>query len=232
MDFTAIASETARALLQIGAVRYDPHQPVFFTSGWASPVYIECRRLISYPALRRRLIDMALLRLERDLRQSPVDVVAGGDSAGIPFAAWIAERLNLPMVYIRKRPVGLGPMAQIEGDFAPGARVLLVEDLTTDARSKVNFCAALRHAGASVKQVFVVFSYGIFPGVPALLRENGLNLAALADWQDILRVAREDGSLDAATLQRIGDFLADPAGWSTAHGGIDRLPRFDQMPTT
>ncbi len=220
MDKHAIASETARMLLRIGAVHYNPHQPFFFTTGWASPVYIECRRLISYPDFRRRITEYSLLGLQAALQQDGCDVVAGGESAGIPFAAWIAEKLNLPMVYIRKRPIGIGPNAQMEGDLRPGARSLLVEDLTTDARSKINFCAALRQAGAVPKHISVIFSYGIFPGMDAMLAEQNLHLHALADWQDVLRVAQEDNAFDTATLRGIENFLADPVAWSANHGGI------------
>ncbi|WP_291000577.1 orotate phosphoribosyltransferase [Ferrovibrio sp.] len=220
MDKKAIATETARMLLKIGAVQYNPHQPFFFTTGWASPVYIECRRLISYPAFRRRITDFSLLGLQAAIQQDGCDVVAGGESAGIPFAAWIAERLDLSMIYIRKRPIGIGPNAQLEGDLPPGARVLLVEDLTTDARSKINFCDALRQAGGLPKHISVIFSYGIFPGTTDMLARQNLQLHALADWQDILRVAREDNAFDAVTLQGIEDFLADPVRWSANHGGV------------
>ncbi|WP_298722322.1 orotate phosphoribosyltransferase [uncultured Ferrovibrio sp.] len=224
MDKATIAAQTARILLRIGAVKYNPVQPFFFTSGWASPIYIECRKLISYPDLRRQVMDFALQRLRDEMPPGGLDVVAGGESAGIPFAAWLADRLDLPMVYIRKRPIGLGPNAQMEGDFAPGARVLLVEDLTTDARSKVNFCAALRQASAVVSHVFVIFGYDIFPGTKELLQQQELALISLANCKDVLQVARSDEYFDKATLDAITTFLDDPVGWSASHGGIGAPP--------
>mgnify|MGYP002260554454 CR=1 FL=1 len=106
--------------------------------------------------------------LEKGVRRL---VVAGGETAGIPYAAWIAERLGLPMQYIRKKPKGFGRNAQIEGDIREGARTLLVEDLTTDGRSKINFCKALRDAGAVVGHVFVNFYYDIFPESKKILAD-------------------------------------------------------------
>src|SRR6201988_1241554 len=158
-DKTVIAQLTAKMLIEVEAVRFMTDKPFIFTSGWASPVYTDCRRLISFPRVRRQLIDFGAETLARDVGFEQFDSVAGGETAGIPFAAWMAERLGLPMQYIRKKPKGFGRNSQIEGDIRAGARTLLVEDLTTDGRSKINFCKALREAGASVEHVFVNFYY-------------------------------------------------------------------------
>src|SRR5207245_128415 len=115
-------------------------------------------KLIFYPRLRGQLVDFAVATLARDGGLEQVDVVAGGETAGIAYAAWIAERLALPMQYVRKKPKGFGRNAQIEGDIREGARTLLVEDLTTDGRSKINFCKALREAGAIVEHVVVTLN--------------------------------------------------------------------------
>ena len=145
-DRAVIAREVARMLLEIGAVHFRPDPPYTFTSGMASPVYIDCRKLISYPRIRAAAMDFACSVLLRDAGYERFDAVAGGETAGIPFAAWIAERLGLPMLYVRKKPKGFGGDAQIEGHMPEGARVLLVEDLTTDGGSKVSFVEALRDA--------------------------------------------------------------------------------------
>ena len=131
-----MARLTARMLLEIKAVHFRADEPYKLTSGLASPVYIDCRKLISYPAVRASLMDFACAKILRDAGFARFDAVAGGETAGIPFAAWIAERLALPMLYVRKKPKGFGRDAQIEGALAEGARVLLVEDLTTDGGSK------------------------------------------------------------------------------------------------
>ena len=124
-----MARLTARMLLEIKAVHFRRDEPYKLTSGLASPVYIDCRKLISYPAVRAALMDFACAKLLRDAGFARFDAVAGGETAGIPFAAWIAERMGLPMLYVRKKPKGFGRDAQIEGAMAEGARILLVEDL-------------------------------------------------------------------------------------------------------
>src|SRR5437588_9154072 len=138
--------------------------------------------------------------------------VAGGETAGIPSAAWIAERLTLPMQYVRKKPKGFGRNAQIEGDIREGARTLLVEDLTTDGRSKINFCKALREAGAIVEHVFVNFYYDIFP-------ESRKTLADLN-----VRLHKKGGYLESAQIGGLEKFLHAPAQWSAAHGGVRAFP--------
>src|SRR5438128_2617572 len=148
-DQKAIAELTAKMLLEVEAIRFMADKPFIFTSGWASPVYTDCRRLISFPRVRTTLLDFATATLMREAGFEQFDAVAGGETAGIPFAAWMAERLALPMLYVRKKPKGFGRNAQIEGHVREGARVLLVEDMTSDGRSKVNFCNALRQAGTT-----------------------------------------------------------------------------------
>ena len=219
-----IAELTAKMLLEVEAVRFNSEKPFIFTSGWASPVYIDCRRLISYPRLRQTIIDFGASIILRDAGFEQFDTVAGGETAGIPFAAWMADRLMLPMQYVRKQPKGFGRDAQIEGHLEEGERVLLVEDLTTDGRSKANFCKALRQAGATVDHIFVVFHYDIFPESKRVMEEIGVTLHALATWWDVLRVAQAGGHFETETMQEVENFLNDPAAWSSEHGGIGTPP--------
>jgi orotate phosphoribosyltransferase len=218
-DKKAMAELTAKMLLEVEAVRFMADTPFIFTSGWASPVYTDCRRLISFPRVRRTLIDFAAATIMREAGFEEFDAVAGGETAGIPFAAWVADRLALPMLYVRKKPKGFGRNTQIEGHVIEGQRVLLVEDMTSDGRSKVNFCNALRQAGTTVEHVLVFFFYDIFPDAPKILRELGVTLHSLATWWDVLAVAKESGRFEAAKLAEVEKFMHDPAGWSKAHGG-------------
>jgi orotate phosphoribosyltransferase len=218
-DKKAIAELTARMLLEVEAVRFMADKPFTFTSGWASPVYTDCRRLISFPRVRRQLIDFAAATIMREAGFEQFDAVAGGETAGIPFAAWMADRLDLPMLYVRKQPKGFGRRAQIEGHTVDGQRVLLVEDMTSDGRSKVNFCNALREAGGKVEHVLVFFFYDIFPEGRTILRDLGVTLHSLATWWDVLAVAKTSGRFDAAKLAEVEKFMHDPAAWSKAHGG-------------
>src|SRR5262249_19496652 len=171
------------------------------------------------PRVRATLIDFATATIMRDAGFEQFDAVAGGETAGIPFAAWMADRLGLPMLYVRKKPKGFGRNSQIEGHLVEGQRVLLVEDMTSDGRSKVNFCAALRQAGAKVEHALVFFFYDIFPEARKILGDLGVTLHSLATWWDVLAVAKASGKFDAAKLAEVEKFMHDPAGWSKAHGG-------------
>jgi orotate phosphoribosyltransferase len=215
-----MAELTAKMLLEVDAVRFMEDKPFIYTSGWASPVYTDCRRLISFPRVRRALIDFGAATIEREAGFEKFDSVAGGETAGIPFAAWMADRLMLPMQYVRKKPKGFGRNAQIEGHLGEGDRVLLVEDMTSDGRSKVNFCKALRTAGASVDHVFVFFFYDIFPESKKIFGDLGVTLHSLATWWNVLEVAKKSGKFDAGKLKDVEAFMKDPASWSKAHGGV------------
>ena len=220
-DKKLMAELTVKMLLEVDAIRINVEEPFKFTSGWASPVYTDCRKLISYPRIRHTLMDFGAAIVLRDIGFEAIDGVAGGETAGIPFAAWIADRLELPMQYVRKSPKGFGRMAQIEGDFAQGDRILLVEDLTTDGQSKINFCQALRQAGAQVSDTLVVFYYDIFPQSKQIFDQLDIRLYYLATWWDVLRVCTENNTFDMETLSEIESFLRDPVAWSAAHGGAD-----------
>ncbi|PID60630.1 MAG: orotate phosphoribosyltransferase [Gammaproteobacteria bacterium] len=214
-----IARETSRMLLEIAAVHFRPSEPYRLTSGLASPVYIDCRKLISFPRIRSTLMDFATTSLVRGAGYEAFDAVAGGETAGIPFSAWIAERLDLPMQYVRKKPKGFGRGARIEGEIEEGQRVLLVEDLSTDGGSKIGFVEALRDAGAVVEHTWVVFNYGVFEKSEQALRDAGITLHYLATWHDVLAESRRAGHFDDSVHAGVEAFLADPIGWSEAHGG-------------
>lgn len=219
----AAGNDAASILLDIGAVGIRPNEPFTFTSGWVSPVYIDCRRLISFPAERTRIIELADALIEREIGYAAIDAIAGGETAGIPYAAWLADRAGKPMLYVRKKPKGFGRDAQIEGALRDDARVLLIEDLATDGASKLAFADALRRAGAQVTDAFVVFFYGIFPGVAETLAAAGLRLRWLATWWDVIAAAEARGGHTAEDLAEVRRFLADPVGWSAAHGGRSAL---------
>ena len=216
---TGFGLETAKILLDIKAVNFRPEEPYTLTSGWASPVYIDCRKLISFTAERRRVIEMAVEVLQREDDLAGLDAVAGGETAGIPYAAWIAEATSLPMLYVRKKPKGFGRNAQIEGDLKEGSKVLLVEDLATDGGSKITFVNALRMAGATVDTTLVVFFYGVFSGALGELEKAGVSLRYLADWWNVLEVAEEGNYFSPETIVGVREFLNDPASWSASRGG-------------
>ena len=211
-----IARLTAKALLDIQAVHFNATTPFILASGLPSPTYIDCRRVIGFPRLRAMLMDFMAATVLRDAGFEAFDIIAGGETAGIPFAALVAERLSLPMAYVRKKPKGYGRNARIEGPMGPGDRVLLVEDLTTDGGSKLSFVDAIRETGATCAHTAVIFSYGIFPGTVETLAAHGLRLHALCTWWDVLAAAREGQAFDTATLTEVDAFLNAPRAWQDA----------------
>jgi len=217
---TDFAQRTAQLLIDIKAVHFNAEKPFIFTSGWASPVYIDCRKVISFLEPRREIIRMGCELLAQKTDLSKVDYIAGGETAGISYAAWMSETLGKPMLYVRKKPKGFGRGAQIEGEMPDGARVLLVEDLATDGASKVAFANALRDGGAEVSDVFSVFFYGIYKESPGIFRDAGLQLHALATWKDVLAEARARKLFPETTFAEVEKFLDAPAEWSRDHGGV------------
>ncbi|MEQ9643738.1 MAG: orotate phosphoribosyltransferase [Alphaproteobacteria bacterium] len=210
-----LAREAARILIEIEAVLFRPHDPFTFTSGRKSPVYVDCRRIIGFPEARSRLMDMMVDQIRATA--GDLDAVAGGETAGIPFAAFVAERMNLPMLYVRKQPKGFGRGARIEGYFEPGQRVALIEDLATDGGSKMSFVEGLREAEMTCASTYVVFHYGIFPEAIAKLREQGVELYGLTTWWETLAEAGARGYLDEAGVAGVKQFLEDPDGWAAAN---------------
>lgn len=211
-----IARLTAGMLIEIGAIHFNADEPFTHASGKKAPTYIDCRKLISYPRIRSTLMDFMAAAIMREAGFEAFDNIAGGETAGIPFAALVAERLALPMTYVRKKPKGYGRNARIEGAMSEGQRVLLVEDLTTDGGSKLSFVDAIRETGATCSATAVIFYYGIFEGVEKTLADHGVQLISLCTWWDVLAEAKARGAFDPATLAEVEAYLNDPAGWSAA----------------
>ncbi len=217
-DSTEMARLTARMLLEIKAVHFNAAEPFTLASGLPSPTYIDCRKLISYPRIRATLMDFLTVTVMREAGFEAFDNIAGGETAGIPFAAMVAERMALPMTYVRKKPKGYGRNARIEGEMTEGQRVLLVEDLTTDGGSKISFVDAIRDTGATCAHTAVIFYYGIFPQTEKTLGDHGVTLHSLCTWWDVLAEARRRGSFDAETLDEVETFLNAPRAWQEARG--------------
>jgi orotate phosphoribosyltransferase len=209
-------------LLTAGCVQFRADEPFRLPSGWASPVYMDCRRLISFPAIRRELVKLSIVLLRERGCLNGIESVAGAEASGIALAAWIADALDLPMQYVRKKPKGFGPHTQVEGVLKPGERVLLVDDVMAGGHSKAAFCRAIKAVGATVENAFVIFDYGVFP-TRELLAPLHVTVHALATWHDLLAPGRESGAIDARALTELEDFLGDPVRWSHAHGGISSI---------
>lgn len=211
-----IARLAAGMLLEIGAITFNAKEPFTHASGKQAPTYVDCRKLISFPRIRSTLMDFLTVTIMREAGFEAFDNIAGGETAGIPFAALVAERMALPMTYVRKKPKGYGKNARIEGVMTEGQRVLLVEDLTTDGGSKLSFVDAIRETGATCSATAVIFYYGIFEGVEKTLSDHGVQLLHLCTWWDVLEEAKKRKAYDSATLDDVEAYLRDPAGWSAA----------------
>jgi orotate phosphoribosyltransferase len=158
-------------------------------------------------------MDYLTITMMRDAGLESFDNIAGGETAGIPFAALVAERMALPMTYVRKKAKGYGKNSRIEGVMSKGQQVLLVEDLTTDGGSKISFVNAIRGTGATCAHTAVIFYYGIFPETEKTLGQHGIKLHYLCTWWDILTEAKKQKIFDEHTLFEVNSFLNSPEAW-------------------
>ncbi len=209
MDMSRQASDL---LLKIKAIHLNIKDPYTLTSGTISPVYIDCRKLISYPCERSLMMDLAVSKIKYEVGSDKFDLVAGGETAGIPYAAWVSERLSLPMIYVRKKPKEFGRGKQIEGEMKKGDRVLLVEDLIFNSQSKEEFIEGIRDAEGVVNHVIVIFEYGLTEARENL-RRIGVELHSLTCWQTTISRGEETGYFTHEEADEIRMFLADPAQW-------------------
>ncbi|NKK64256.1 orotate phosphoribosyltransferase [Rhizobium leguminosarum bv. viciae] len=220
-DRAVMAELLAKMLWEIKAVHFNAAQPYKLSSGMASPVYIDCRKLLSFPRIRSTVMDFAASTLLRDAGFEQFDCIAGGETAGIPFAALLADRLGLPMIYVRKQPKGHGRNAQIEGNMPEGSRVLVIEDLTTAGGSMFKFIDAIRAAGGIVDHGIALFFYGIFG--EQRFSDGKVRLHHIATWRNVLAVAKEQQLFDDKTLSEVEAFLDAPLAWSGRNGGVSEL---------
>lgn len=154
-----LQTEITRHLLDIEAVQIRTEDYFTWTSGIKSPIYCDNRLTMSYPVVRRKIVEGFVELLEKNNWEP--DNIAGCATAGIPHAAWLSERLNLPMVYVRSSPKGHGKGNQIEGKISPGQKIAVIEDLISTGGSSLEVVRALREAGAEVLGVLAIFSYGL-----------------------------------------------------------------------
>ena len=205
-----IAAHVAKMLLDSGCIAINTKEPFTYSSGKIGPTYCDMRRLISLPTERKAIMDYAA-----DLiKPLGMDYLAGGETAGIPYAAFLTERLDLPMLYVRKKPKGHGKMSQIEGHLTgDNANVMLIEDLITVGSSQKVFVDALRGANAKIENSFVIFSYDIYPQQQECLKDMGIQCHALTNWWAVLDLVRSENYFDSETISSLEEFLNAPNEW-------------------
>ena len=206
MNLDNFKNKTAKILLDIKAINFQPEKPFKLTSGKLSPVYVDCRKIISHLKERRLIINMGSKLIKKKINLKNIDYIAGGETAGIPYASWISEKLNKPMVYIRKKPKGFGKLSQIEGEIKNKSRVLLIEDLSTDGKSKINFCNAIKKAGGKIKDIFVIFNYDIYPDT--ILKKNKLVIHFLTNWEFVIKHLKKKKNFKKEEILAIEQFLS------------------------
>ena len=201
----------AEKLIDIESVKFSFENHFTLTSGLKSPVYVDCRKIISFLDEREFIMNEALNYFEKNKIQ--FDLVAGGETAGIPYAAIISEKIKKPMVYIRKKPKGFGQNQQIEGHFKEKEKAILIEDLATDGGSKVVFVEAMRKAGLIVNDIFVIFYYDIFNLENSVLSKLNVNIHSLCTWKDILSVIEKKNIYKENDIKNLKKFLSNPDDW-------------------
>ncbi len=206
--------DLAACLLEAGAVRLQPLEPFTWASGLKSPIYCDNRQLLGFPDQRDQVVETLAARA-RELKPT---LVAGAATAGIAWAALVADRLGLPMAYVRPEPKKHGMGRQVEGPSAEGHRAILIEDLVSTGGSSLRCVEALRAEGAEVTAVLALFSYGL-PQAEAAFAGAALPLEVLASFDVLAEEARGRGILDSAGSEALGDWRSDTVAWSRARGG-------------
>ncbi len=215
-----IARTTARILLEIKAIHFNVAKPFIFTSGWASPTYIDCRKIISFPRARTQLMAMAVETIDREIGYEIHRRGGRRRDGGHPLLRLDRRAHERADALRAQETQGLRPQCADRGRHEARPRVLLVEDLTSDGRSKIHFVKGLRDAGAEVQHAFVLFHYGIFRESKENMDAIGVKLHALCTWWDVLELAEEQKYFAPADLSEVRKFLERPAEWSAAHGGV------------
>lgn len=204
-------NKVAEILIKIESIKFSFNKPFTLTSGLKSPVYVDCRKIISFVDERSIILNYALEYFkEKNLK---FDILAGGETAGIPYAAFFSELLKKPMIYIRKKPKGFGKNQQIEGAYKINEKVILIEDLATDGGSKITFLEALDEAKLKVSDIFVIFYYNIFDIKKSPLKSKDVKIHSLCTWKNIIDVIKDKELYTINQIKDLEYFLHNPTEW-------------------
>ena len=201
----------AEKLIDIESVQFSFNKHFTLTSGLKSPVYVDCRIIVSFVDERDFIMNEAVEYFKKN--NLNFDLVAGGETAGIPYAAIISEKIKKPMLYVRKKSKGFGKNQQIEGSFKEEQRAILIEDLATDGGSKVIFVEAMREAVLAVKDIFVIFYYDIFNFESSVLGKLNVKIHSLCTWKDIISVKKKKNLFSQNDIDNLKEFLSNPDEW-------------------
>ena len=205
------SQRVAKALLDIHAVTLNPDQPFTWASGLKSPIYTDNRLTISYPEVRQAIFNGMVEQIK--LHFSEADVIAGTATAGIPHAAWVAQNMELPMIYVRTKPKDHGQGKQIEGVLKKKKKVVVIDDLISTGGSVLNAVRAVNNAGGKVIGVVSVFTYDL-PAAEQNFMANGLKYYSVTDYMTLIKVAKENNQISADHLKSLQEWRKDPLSWS------------------
>ena len=211
-----MSKEIAQILIDIKSINFSFNDPFTLTSGLKSPVYVDCRKIISYVKEREIIFNKAIEYFKKN--NLNFDILAGGETAGIPYAAFLSDKLNKPMIYIRKKPKGFGINKQIEGNFIKNQNAMIVEDLATDGGSKIIFVNALRNVGLKVQDIFVIFFYDIFDFKSSELSKLNIKIHSLCTWKDIINYIKNEKIFSKSEISNLKEFLSSPNSWREKYG--------------
>ena len=204
------SEQVAKILLKLNAVTLNPEKPFKYASGILSPVYTDCRVLMAYPDSRRVIRDFYI----EAIKNSGVkfEVVAGTATAGIPHAAWIADKLDLPMVYVRGKAKDHGKENLMEGNLKPGQKAIVIEDLVSTGESAINSVNVIRAAGGEISYVFCIITYGM-KKAEENFKQNNLKLISLTNFMDLVKEAEKSGYIKGSDISTILDWTKNPESW-------------------
>ena len=211
-----MSKEIAQILIDIKSINFSFNDPFTLTSGLKSPVYVDCRKIISYVKEREIIFNKAIEYFKKN--NLNFDILAGGETAGIPYAAFLSDKLNKPMIYIRKKPKGFGINKQIEGNFIKNQNAMIIEDLATDGGSKIIFVNALRNVGLKVQDIFVIFYYDIFNFKSSDLSKLNVKIHSLCTWKDIIKYIENEKFFSKSEISNLKEFLSSPNSWREKYG--------------
>lgn len=204
------AKKTAELLLQIKAIKLEPQEPFTWASGWKSPIYCDNRIILSYPMIRNYVREHFAKQIEE--KYGKPDVIAAVATGAIGVGMLVAEYLSLPFIYVRPEPKGHGRKNQIEGNLEEGQTVVVVEDLISTGNSSLNAVKALKEAGANVKGMFAIFTYGFQTAVDNFEKAE-IDLFTLSDYEHLIETAQKTNYINVKEAGVLRKWREDPANW-------------------
>ncbi len=205
------AKQVAESLLQIKAIKLNPTNPFTWASGWHSPIYCDNRKILSYPAVRKQVYEAFAALIAEKYPQA--DIIAGVATGAIAHGVLAAEKLGKPFIYVRSAPKSHGLTNQVEGEFHPGDKVVVIEDLISTGGSSLSAVEALRSAGCDVLGMVAIFTYG-FPTAQENFAHAGVELDTLSNYNTLIELAREQNYVQEAQLETLRQWRRDPANWN------------------